>query len=34
MRETLEMVTGSHMQNMVEIHQKNIYFVTKLFFES
>ena len=33
MRETLEMATASHMQNMVEIHKKNIYFMTKIFFE-
>jgi hypothetical protein len=33
MREPLEMVTASRMQNMVEIHKKNICFVTKLFFE-
>jgi len=32
MREPLEMVTASRMQNMVEIREKNTYFVTILFF--
>jgi hypothetical protein len=31
MRGPLEMVTASRMQNMVEIREKNNYFVTKLF---
>ena len=34
MREPLEMVTASLMQNMVQIRKENIYFVTKLLFES
>jgi len=29
MRETLEMISVSRMQNMVEIRKKNTYFVTK-----
>ena len=33
MRETLEMVTVSLLQNMVQFRKKNIYFATKLFFE-
>ena len=32
MRKTLEMVTASSMQIMVQISKKNIYFVTKLLF--
>ena len=32
MRETLEMITVSRMQNMVEIRKKNTYFVTILLF--
>ena len=32
MREPLEMVTTSLMQNMVQIRKKNTYFVTKLLF--
>ena len=32
MREPLEMVTAPPMQNMVQIHKKNNYFVTKLLF--
>ena len=32
MREPLEMVTASLMQNMVQIHKKNIYFATKIIF--
>ena len=30
MREPLEMVTSSLMQNMMQIRKKNIYFLTKL----
>ena len=33
MRETLEIVTALLMQNMVQIREKNTYFVTELFFE-
>ena len=32
MREPLEIVTASRIQNMVEIRKKNTYFVTKLLF--
>ena len=34
MREPLEMVTASLMEYIVQIRKKNIYFVTKLFFQS
>ena len=34
MREPLEMVTASLMQNMVQIRKKNIHFVTKLCFRN
>ena len=33
MRESLEMVTASLMQGMVQIRKENTYFVTKLLFE-
>ena len=33
MRKTSEMITVSRMQNMVEIHKKNTYFVTKSLFK-
>ena len=33
MREPLEMITVSRMQNMVEIRKKNTCFVTNYFFE-
>ena len=33
MRETLEMVKASRMQNMVDFRKKNSYFVTKGLFE-
>ena len=34
MRETLEIVTASHMQNMEEILKKSTYFATILFFRN
>ena len=34
MREPLEMITDSRMQNMVEIREKNTYFVTILLFQN
>ena len=34
MREPLEMITASRMQNIVQIRKKSTYFVTKLFFGS
>ena len=33
MREALEMVTASRMQNMVQVRKKNVYFMTKILLE-